>query len=129
MPIGKDSIQKRVAKATEAAPVEEVKAEVAAPAEKPTVKKATTAKSTSSGTKKTTSAATGTKKPATKATAPKATTTKKPAEKPAAPKAEEPATAVLSNVSPETVAAVIGHDEKKPSDKVKIGQKMPTYLL
>ena len=114
MPIGKDSIQKRVAKATDAAPVEEVKAEAAVPAEKPAVKKATTAKSTSSGTKKTTSAATGTKKSAAKATA---------------PKAEEPATAVLSNVSPETVAAVIGHDEKKPSDKVKIGQKMPTYLL
>jgi len=38
-------------------------------------------------------------------------------------------TAVLANVSPETVAAVIGHDEKKPSDKVQIGQKMPSYLL
>ena len=105
MPIGKDSIQKRVAKATEAAPVEEVKTE-AVPAEKPATKKATT-------TKKTT-----------------ATTKKAPAKKPAA-KADTPAvdTAVLANVSPETVAAVIGHDEKKPSDKVKIGQKMPTYLL
>ena len=72
------------------------------------------------------------KKPATK---------KAPAKKPAAPKAEAPAveapvaetpvvdTAVLANVSPETVAAVIGHDEKKPSDKVQIGQKMPSYLL
>jgi hypothetical protein len=38
-------------------------------------------------------------------------------------------TAVLANVSPETVAAVIGHDEKKPSEKVQIGQKMPSYLL
>jgi hypothetical protein len=38
-------------------------------------------------------------------------------------------TAVLANVSPETVAAVIGHDEKKPSDKVQVGQKMPHYLL
>jgi hypothetical protein len=38
-------------------------------------------------------------------------------------------TAVLANVSPETVAAVIGHDEKKPAEKVQIGQKMPNYLL
>ena len=35
--------------------------------------------------------------------------------------AEAPAT--------ETVAAVIGHDEKKAADKVKIGQKLPTHLL
>ena len=49
----------------------------------------------------------------------------------AAPVAEAPAveTAVLANVSPETVAAVIGHDEKKPADKVQVGQKMPHYLL
>jgi hypothetical protein len=32
-------------------------------------------------------------------------------------------------VAPETVAAVIGHDEKKPAEKVQIGQKMPSYLL
>ena len=123
MPIGKDSIQKRVAKATEAAPAEEVKAEVAAPAAQTTAKKPAT-KSTSAGAKK----------PAAKAgasTGAKKTTTTK---KPAAPKADKPvetapATAVLSNVAPETVAAVIGHEEGKPSDKVKIGQKMPTYLL
>ena len=49
----------------------------------------------------------------------------------AAPVAEAPAveTAVLANVSPETVAAVLGHAEKKPSDKVQVGQKMPHYLL
>ena len=41
MPIGKDSIQKRVAKATDAAPAEEVKAEAAVPAEKPAAKKTT----------------------------------------------------------------------------------------
>ncbi|MBE6558651.1 MAG: hypothetical protein E7661_06555 [Ruminococcaceae bacterium] len=123
MPIGKDSIQKRVAKATEAAPAEEVKVEVVAetaPAQKPAVKKATTTKSTSTGAKKSTS--TGAKKaPAKKPATKVATTTKE--DKPAVD------TAVLSNVSPETVAAVIGHDENKPSDKVKIGQKMPTYLL
>ena len=126
MPIGKDSIQKRVAKATETAPVEEVKAEVAAPAEKPAAKKATAAKSASAGTEKTATAASGTKKAASgtkKAAAPKTTASK--AEK----KPVETATAVLSNVAPETVAAVIGHDEKKPADKVQIGQKMPNYLL
>ena len=126
MPIGKDSIQKRVAKATDAAPVEEVKADVAVEAAAPAAKTAAkkpAAKSTSAGAKK----------PAAKAgasTGAKKTTTKKPA----APKADKPvetapATAVLSNVSPETVAAVIGHEEGKPSDKVRIGQKMPTYLL
>ena len=128
MPIGKDSIQKRVAKVTETTPAEEVKVEVA-PAEKPAAPRkrttSSTPKSTSAGVKKTTS--TGTKK---------TTTAKKPTPKVEAsvvetPVAETPAvdTAVLANVSPETVAAVIGHDEKKPSDKVKIGQKMPTYLL
>ena len=103
MPIGKDSIKTRVAKVAAEAPAETAKVE--APAE---VKPAA-------------------KKPATR--------------KPAAPKAEAPAveapvaetpvvdTAVLANVSPETVAAVIGHDEKKPSEKVQIGQKMPSYLL
>lgn len=108
MPIGKDSIKTRVAKVTptEEAPVEV--AETKAPAKKTAAPKAAAAK-----------------KPATK---------KAPAKKPAA-KVEAPVaepvvdTAVLANVSPETVAAVIGHDEKKPSDKVKIGQKMPNYLL
>ena len=65
-----------------------------------------------------------------KAPAKKAAAPKKPAA-PKAPKAEAPAveTAVLANVAPETVAAVIGHDEKKAADKVKIGQKLPTHLL
>lgn len=120
MPIGKDSIKTRVAKVTpaEEAPVEV--AETKAPAKKPATPKA---------------AATKKAAPKAEGTAPKA-----PAKKPAAPKVEAPVaetpavthvvdTAVLANVSPETVAAVIGHDEKKPSDKVKIGQKMPSYLL
>lgn len=126
MPIGKDSIQKRVAKATEAVPAEEVKTETATAEKKAATPRkrttSTTSKSTSAGAKKT--ASTGTKK---------TTTAKKPSVKAATPKATapavEPSTTVLSNVAPETVAAVIGHDEKKPSDKVKIGQKMPTYLL
>ena len=116
MPIGKDSIKTRVAKV---APVEEEAAKVETPAKKPAAK-------------------TATKKAAAPKAAPKAEGTapakkpaaKKPAAKATAPKVEAPVvdTAVLANVSPETVAAVIGHDEKKPSDKVKIGQKMPTYL-
>ena len=127
MPIGKDSIKTRVAKvapAEETAKVEAAKAEtpaeVKAPAKKPAAKKAAPKAPKAEDE-------TAAKKPAT-------ATKKAPAKKPA-PKAEAPVaepvvdTAVLANVSPETVAAVIGHDEKKPSDKVKIGQKMPTYLL
>ena len=117
MPIGKDSIQNRVAKATEAAPVEEVKAEVTEAPKKPAAPRKRTTGTTS---KATTAKKTAAKKPAVKEDAPVS-----PVEAPAA----EPATAVLANVSPETVAAVIGHDEKKPSDKVQIGHKMPNYLL
>ena len=131
MPIGKDSIQKRVAKATEAAPVEEVKVEAAAPTEQPAAQKTSTAKTTSAGAKKPAAPKAAAAKTASTGT--KKTTTA--AKKSSAPKADKPAeapvvdTAVLANVSPETVAAVIGHDEKKPSEKVQIGQKMPTYLL
>ena len=114
MPIGKDSIQNRVAKTatpenTEAkakSPVETTPAEV-----KPAPKKKAPAK----------------KKPA----APKAD---KPAEEAiqAEKSAEtpvEPATAVLSNVSPETVEAVVGHKENAKVEHVQVGQKMPHYLL
>ena len=130
MPIGKDSIKTRVAKV---APAEDTaKAETPAevkPAKAP-AKKAAAPKAPKAPKAEGETAA---KKPATK---------KAPAKKPAAPKAEAVAetpapvveapaveTAVLANVAPETVAAVIGHDEKKPADKVQIGQKMPSYLL
>ncbi len=112
MPVGKDSIQKRVAKTAPAAKTveaeakaKEVKAEaVTETPAKPAAKKAATAK-----------------KPATpKAEAPKADRS---------PEATAPATAVMGNVAPETVEAVIGHSEKTPADKVQIGQKMPTHLL
>ena len=103
MPIGKDSITKRVAKTTteEKIAPELVATTAAAPAKK-------------APAKKTPSTA---KKPAAKKTA--------------APKAEAPAveTAVLANVSPETVAAVIGHKENEKYEKVQIGQKMPDFLL
>jgi hypothetical protein len=113
MPIGKDSIQKRVAKVeTAAETVTATVTETAPAAKKPAAKKATTTKKC---------ATTAAKKPAAK---------KPAAEKPVAPVVDnEPATAVLSNVAPETVAAVIGHEEGTPSDRVSIGDKMPTYLL
>ena len=114
MPIGKDSIQKRVAKVETTqdnmAP-ELVATTAAAPAKTSTTKKTTTTKSTT--TKSTTTA----KKPTTK--------------KPAAPKVEEVKveTAVLTNVAPETVEKVIGHKEDEKYEKVQIGQKMPTFLM
>ena len=134
MPIGKDSIKTRVAKVAADEPkVEAAKAET--PAEvKPAPKKTATKKAAAPKAPKAEGEATA-KAPAKKA-APKKPALPKPsvsADK--APEVETPAvapavdTAVLANVSPETVAAVIGHDEKKPSDKVQIGQKMPTHLL
>jgi hypothetical protein len=135
MPIGKDSITKRVAKQTEPAEIAPAKEEKIAPelvattAAAPTEKKAP-AKKTTSTAKKTSSSTSTTKK-----------TTATTAKKPATPKAEDvkeaPATkeapvietAVLANVSPETVAAVIGHKEDAKYEKVQIGQKMPDFLL
>ena len=117
MPIGKDSIQNRVAKA---AVVEDGEVKVASGTE-----------NTPAGAKP----ATPRKKSAPKAsgeTAPKAPAKKKPAAPKSAEPAmapAEPATAVLANVAPETVEAVVGHKEEQESDKVRIGQKMPNYLL
>ncbi len=141
MPIGKDSITKRVAKtvtteektapAKEAAPVKPIAKEekiapelVATTAAAPTPKQAPV-KKTADGEKK---PAAPVKKPAAKKAAPKketvvAETLTPPAEAP------EIATGVLANVSPETVAAVIGHKEDEKYEKVQIGQKMPDFLL
>ena len=135
MPIGKDSITKRVAKTT---PEEKIAPElVATTAAAPAPEKKAPAKKPTSTTKKTSTAA-GAKK--TTSTAKKTAST---AKKPAAPKAEAPVatpveapvetpvveTAVLTNVAPETVAAVIGHKEDEKYEKVQIGQKMPDFLL
>lgn len=122
MPIGKDSITKRVAKT-------EIKDENIAPElvattgvaqEKAPAKKAP-AKKTTSGAK-----STGTKSANTKSTATKKTvaTAEKKAEKPA-----DVNTGVLSNVAPETVEAVIGHKENEKYEKVSVGDKMPNFLL
>ena len=124
MPIGKDSITKRVAKTTEEKNIApELVATTAAPAKKAPAKKSTT----TSTAKKTTSTTSAAKKTTT--------TAKKPAVKAESAK-EVPAveasvveTAVLTNVAPETVAAVIGHKEDEKYEKVQIGQKMPDFLL
>ena len=128
MPIGKDSITKRVAKTT---PEEKIAPElVATTAAAPAPEKKAPAKKSTSTTKKT-STTTGAKK--TTSTAKKTTST---AKKPTAPKVEATPveapvveTAVLTNVAPETVAAVIGHKEDEKYEKVQIGQKMPDFLL
>ena len=136
MPIGKDSIKTRVAKV---APAEdtakaETPAEVKpakAPAKKAAAPKAPKAPKAEGETAKAPAKKAATKKPAAPK-APKAPKAEAPvAVETPAPVAEAPVveTAVLANVAPETVAAVIGHDEKKPADKVQIGQKMPNYLL
>ena len=122
MSIGKSSITKRVAKsateeqniapelvATVAAPKAETKK---APAKKTTATKKTTSTAKTTSTKKTT-------------TAKKASSTKK-----ATATAEKKVdTAVIANISPETVAAVIGHEETKGFEKVQLGDKMPVHLL
>ncbi len=119
MSIGKDSITKRVSKPTaSAAPAEEKK-----PASKPQEKKNIAPELVA-----TVAAAPVPKKASTKK-APAASAKKKPEPK-TAPKTEKKIdTAVLGNVSPETVKAVIGHAEDEKYEKVQIGQKMPDFLL
>ncbi|MBQ3817088.1 MAG: hypothetical protein II802_02305 [Clostridia bacterium] len=102
MSIGKDSIQKRVAKTTDAV----------------SNTKKTETKTPSKQAPKTGTAA---KKPAnaqTKNNPPKKSAPKTPAK-----------TSVIPNVSPEVVEKVIGHKEKERSSLIKIGEKLPTYLL
>ncbi len=137
MPIGKDSITKRVAKppvAPEAksAPAKEISPAknsateekniapelVATVAAAPVSKKAPAKKTATSTAKRTTS--TAAKK--TSSTAKKAAAAESKAEK-------KIDAAVLSNVSPETVKAVIGHAENEKYEKVQIGQKLPDFLL
>ena len=144
MPIGKDSITKRVAKQTEPAPAkteekiapELIATTAAAPVKKAPAKKSssTTNKTASTSTTKKTSASSTTsaaKKPAAKKSTPKAEIVTETLTPPTvAPENEvKVETAVLANVSPETVAAVIGHNEKDACEIVQIGGKMPTHLL
>ena len=130
MPIGKDSITKRVAKTTNEEKIapELVATTAAAPVAKAPAKKSTSTakKTTSTSTEKKTAS---TKKPAAKKTAPKAKTVTETLTPPTAVDEKIVETAVLANVSPETVAAVIGHKEDEKYEKVQIGQKMPDFLL
>lgn len=136
MPIGKDSITKRVAKQTPASDIvtetltppqtedKNIAPELVATVGVAPAKKTTTAKKSTSTTKKTTTAKTTTAKSTTakKPAAPK-TTASKPVE------AKTVETTVLANVAPETVEKVIGHKEDEKYEKVQIGQKMPDFLL
>ncbi len=118
MPIGKDSIQKRVAK-------------VAAPEQQEEEKKTPVETSTKVAEKPAAKPA-ATKKPAAEKSAAKPAAPKAPAKKPATakkPADTAPATAVMANVSPETVEKVVGHAEGAPEKHVQIGHKMPTHLL
>ena len=99
MPIGKDSITKRVAKT---APAKEVKEESIAPE-----LVATTAA-------------------APVAPAKKSCKTKKTTQKKTTPKVS---TNVLTSVAPETVEAVVGHKENDAYEKVGLGEDLPVHLL
>ena len=118
MPIGKDSIKNRVAKATPA--TEETTPKTAAPkapAKKPAAKAPAKAATTKAAPK------TAAKAPA------KAPAAKKPAAPKAPAKKTEPTTTVMGNVAPETVEKVIGHPETQKAATVAIGGKLPTHLL
>lgn len=156
MPIGKDSITKRVAKtATEekniapelvatvaAAPAMEKKApamEKKAPATEkkasatekkaPATEKKAPAKKTASGTAKKTSSAAKKSSASTKKATAKDKTETITLTPPTAVDEKLVDTAVLANVAPETVAAVIGHKEDEKYEKVQLGQKLPSFLL
>ena len=136
MPIGKDSITKRVAKQT---PANDIVTETLTPPQTEDKNIAPELVATVGvAPAKTTKKAPAKKTTTSKTTASKATTAKSTAEKkPAAPKktASKPAeaktveTTVLANVAPETVEKVIGHKEDEKYEKVQIGQKMPDFLL
>lgn len=134
MPIGKDSITKRVAKQTSPAGettapeksnvapelVGTVAAAPKAPAKKASTSSATAKKTTSTKANGTAS----TTKPAAKTTNAKA-----PAQKKEAPTEAKVNTGVLANVSPETVEKVTGHKENTGFEKVQIGDNLPAHLL
>ena len=112
MPIGKDSITKRVAKTqTEEKNIApELVATVATAPKKTPAKKST-------GT------------PAKKTAPKKESTTQKAAvakESSVTPLVDS---SVLANVSPETVATVTGHKENTGFEKVQLGGNLPVHLL
>lgn len=132
MPIGKDSITKRVAKPTEKA-VESKEKNIAPELVATTAAAPIAQKATGTSTKKATAAKAAPTAKKTGATASKpSTSTKKatPTAKKSAVKTETLVdTAVLGNISPETVKAVTGHEENRGFEKTQIGEKMPVHLL
>ena len=132
MPIGKDSITKRVAKPTEKA-VESKEKNIAPELVATTAAAPTAPKAIGTPAKKATAAKTTTAAKKTGATASKpSTSTKKatPTAKKSAVKTENLVdTAVLGNISPETVKAITGHEENRGFEKTQIGEKMPVHLL
>ena len=132
MPIGKDSITKRVAKPTEKT-LESKERNIAPELVATTAAAPTAPKVAGTSTKKATAAKAAPTSKKTGATASKpSTSTKKatPTAKKSAVKTETLVdTAVLGNISPETVKAVTGHEENKGFEKTQIGEKMPVHLL
>ena len=132
MPIGKDSITKRVAKPTEKT-VESTEKNISPELVATTAAAPTAPKVAGTSTKKATAAKAAPTAKKTAATASKpSTSTKKatPTAKKSAVKTETLVdTAVLGNISPETVKAITGHEENRGFEKTQIGEKMPVHLL
>ena len=132
MPIGKDSITKRVAKPTEKA-VESKEKNIAPELVATTAAAPTAPTAIGTPAKKTTAAKAATTAKKTAATASKPSTSTKKAtstsQKPAVKTVTLVDTAVLGNISPETVKAVTGHEENRGFEKTQIGEKMPVHLL
>ena len=124
MPIGKDSIEKRVAK-----PDAETVSSAAVETESPDSGKKTAVKSESTASKssaKKTVADDGTAKSSLKATV---TSSTEGDVKNATEVSKKVKSNVLSNIAPETVEKVIGHKEDEKYEKVSIGDDMPYYLM
>ena len=127
MPIGKDSITKRVAKQAEPEKTTEKNIAPELVATSAAAPKATAKKAASTAKKPTNSSA---KKPAAKKPTPKTeTVTVKLTPPEVDPKEKLVDTAVIANIAPETVAAVTGHKENSGFEKVQVGEKMPVHLL
>ena len=132
MPIGKDSITKRVAKPTEKA-VESKEKNIAPELVATTAAAPTAQKATGTSTKRATAAKTTTTSKNTASAEKKPSTATKKATSTAKKSAVKTETlvdtAVLGNISPETVKAVTGHEENRGFEKTQIGEKMPVHLL
>lgn len=134
MPIGKDSITKRVIGTTETPAPKPIKPAVkTAPKVEPKLKEGVLPTPTApkgpeaaeAEPKEEPKPKAPAKPKAEPKSAPKAA---KPA-LPAEPAKTEPATAVMGNVSPEVVEKVTGHPENTASKPVQITDDMPNYLL